>query len=104
MAAIALWSHGRMPHDDQPPPGFAEEVYASFERLKAAGVIKSYTREVAGQGVVVWSDDAFTLLMAGRDVATDPGLRRAMATGDPAVVRAWLAREAAAVRARKAQR
>lgn len=92
-----------MPHHDAPPPGFAEAVYDSLERLKTAGVIKEYTPEVDGQGVIVWSDDTLALLQAGRDVAMDPGLRRAWATGDPAAVRSWLAREAAAVRGRRTQ-
>jgi hypothetical protein len=93
-----------MPQDDEPPPELAESLYRSFERLKAAGIVKEFTREVAGQGHIRWSDDAFTLLQAGRRFETDPGFRRAWATGDPLVVRRWVAGEAAAIRARAAKR
>ena len=65
-------------------------------RLAAAGIIGTTVHDAAtGEGVLRFSPEFLRLLLAGRDVLSESGFQEAWGTGDPAVVRRWIAAEAA---------
>ncbi len=65
-------------------------------RLAAAGIIGTTVHDAAtGKGWLRFSPEFLRLLLAGRDVLNEPGFKNAWRTGDPAVVRRWIAAEAA---------
>ena len=65
-------------------------------RLAMAGIIGTTVHNAAtGEGAVRFTPEFLRLLMAGRDVLSEPGFKNAWRTGDPAVVRRWIAAEAA---------
>ncbi len=73
-------------------------MLGSLSRLQAAGILERVTYDQrTGTGTVRFTQPMLRLLRAGRQPLNDPRFLAVFATGDPAQVRAWIAREAAAL-------
>ena len=71
-------------------------ILDSMARLAAAGIIGAMVHDAAtGKDVLSFTPEFQRLLLAGRDVLSEPAFQDAWRTGDPAVVRRWIAAEAA---------
>ena len=71
-------------------------ILDSMARLAAAGIIGTMVHDAAtGKDVLSFTPEFQRLLLAGRDVLSEPAFQDAWRTGDPAVVRRWIAAEAA---------
>jgi hypothetical protein len=77
-------------------PMDSASLLASLSRLQRAGIIDQVIHDDrTAAGTFSWTPSYLKLLMAERQVFSEPGLLAAWATGDPLAVRAWIEREAA---------
>lgn len=78
--------------DPSLPPLTPAELSESLDRLRAAGVVESFRLLPDGQTLEMgWTPEFRRLIEAGLDPFGDPGFVEAWGTGDPAVVRSWIA-------------
>ncbi len=95
-AGVHLWSGG--PMDDRLPLMTTADLCETVLRLQAAGIVATFRLEAgSAPGWITWTDAYLRLLTAGRHPDREPGMVAAWATGDPAIVRQWIEREAAAL-------